>query len=260
MASKSTLVLTILVSVMFAASSFAQSDTTLDNGKPIIKVFTLQNRDVTELTKTLNELFSSEDEAALLRVGKDERTNSIIVTGPQGDVEVVSNLVKRLDKVPGRKKINVIRLQNSAVQDVATAINNWLKQKHELFGVEQHVSIESEVASNSLIVSSSQTDKEFERLIQMIAELDRRPPMVQFSVVVTRLVNGKTTSVSKPMVVNSVGNLTANLSLKDGDGELKISVTPRVVTKREYRFTETARDNSPIAIFGESTFFLCLSA
>ncbi len=213
---------------MFAGVGFAQEENTSNKQKPIIKVFTLQNRDASKINKTLIELFSADDESSLLKFGEDTRTNSIIVTGLQEDVEVVFNLIKRLDKQPGQKKISVIRLNNAPAHDVDVAINNWLEQKSKVSGNDQQINVVADVSSNSLIVSGSQTKEGFEKLFQMIAELDKRPDMVKVKVLITKNVDGKTKVVSKPQILTLEGR-EGKISIASGNEVLNVHITPYIV-------------------------------
>ena len=62
-----------------------------------------------------------------LRFSVDQRTNSIIASGNPGDLDVVCNILARLDVADLRQRITTVyRLHNAPAADVATAINNLL--------------------------------------------------------------------------------------------------------------------------------------
>jgi type II secretion system protein D len=192
----------------------------LDTLAPVeaqIKVFTITNGDATTLVQMLQQLFGQQQqgggqqgllglqtatgagESTLvpLRFSVDQRTNSIIVSGNAGDLDVVRNIIVRLD-VPdmSQRIMTIYRLNNAPAGDVATAINNLLDRQRELNEaapelitpyqqIEREVLIEPEIITNSLIVSA--TPRYFEAIKRIITELDRRPPMVVIQVLIAEV-------------------------------------------------------------------------
>ena len=132
-----------------------------------------------------------------LRFSVDQRTNSIIVSGNPGDLEVVRNVLFRLDASDLIQRITTVyRLHNAPAADVATAINNLLTRQRNLNNaapelitayqqIEREVLIEPETVTNSLIVSA--TPRYFEEIKQIVTELDRRPPMVVIQVLIAEV-------------------------------------------------------------------------
>ncbi len=191
----------------------------LDNLPPTeaeIKVFTIVNGDATTLTEMLQNLFGQTQggggqgplglqtatgagESALvpLRFSVDQRTNTIIVSGNRGDLEVVRNILVRLDVPDLSQRITTVyRLHNAPAADVATAINNLLDRQRDLNQaapelitpyqqIEREVLIEPEVVTNSLIVSA--TPRYYEAIQRIVTELDRRPPMVAIQVLIAEV-------------------------------------------------------------------------
>jgi type II secretion system protein D len=181
-----------------------------------LKVFTMVNGDATTLTQMLQELFATQQqggqdqagplqtatgqgESSLvpLRFSVDQRTNSIIVSGNPGDLEVVRNVLYRLDASDLIQRITTVyRLHNAPAADVATAINNLLTRQRDLNQaapelitayqqIEREVLIEPETVTNSLIVSA--TPKYFEDIKRIVTELDRRPPRVVIQVLLAEV-------------------------------------------------------------------------
>jgi type II secretion system protein D len=180
-----------------------------------LKVFTMINGDATTLSQMLQDLFATQQqgnqnqgaqqtatgngESTLvpLRFSVDQRTNSIIVSGNPGDLEVVRNVLVRLDASDLIQRITTVyRLHNAPAADVATAINNLLDRQRDLNNaapelitayqqIEREVLIEPETVTNSLIVSA--TPKYFEDIKRIVTELDRRPPRVVIQVLIAEV-------------------------------------------------------------------------
>ena len=175
-----------------------------------IKVFTIVNGDAVSLAAMLGELFGtgedSEDGPALgagenslvrLQFSVDERTNSIIAAGSQADLAVVYAILLQLDASETRqRRTEVYRLKNSPAEDVAIALNEWLRTEREaevaaelaispFEQIEREVVIVPELVSNSLIVSA--TPRYFEEIADLVDELDERPPMVVIQVLIAEV-------------------------------------------------------------------------
>lgn len=191
-----------------------------------IKVFTIVNGDATNLAIMLQQLFGQEVTAGTgsfgqasflrsalqtatasaggegslvpLRFAVDQRTNSIVATGSESDLAVVEAILARLDEDGIETRRNTVyRLQNAPATDVATAITDVLTRQQQaslsaLTGVlspaeqfEREVFIVPEPVSNSLIISS--TPRYFDNVVQIIKDLDQRPPMVMIQVVIAEV-------------------------------------------------------------------------
>jgi general secretion pathway protein D len=181
-----------------------------------IKVFTMTNGDATTLADVLNSLFGqptgggganqpnlqtatgAEGSTLVpLRFSVDQRTNSIIATGNPGDLDVVRNILVRLDLPDLTQRLTTVyRLHNAPAADVALAINNLLTRVRQLNQaapelvtpyqlVASEVLVEAETVTNSLIVSATPTY--FEKIKQIVTELDRRPPMVAIQVLIAEV-------------------------------------------------------------------------
>ena len=195
----------------------------LPNAETLIKVFAVENGDAQSLLDTLQSLFPTDQTqqqgggttantttaplqsasatagASLvnLRFSIDERTNSIIVTGPAGDLQVVEDLINRLDEAqPESRQTVVHRLSNSPVLDVQEALDAWIEARQDrngddprtLSGVnfaDRDVDVIPEVVSNSLIISA--TPEYLPEIMAVVRRLDRRPPMVKVKVLIAEV-------------------------------------------------------------------------
>ena len=195
----------------------------LPDAETLIRVFAIENGDAQSMLDTLDALFNSDQTqqglnnqtgsanslplqtasatqgASLvnLRFSIDERTNTIIATGPAGDLRVVEDLINRLDEAESDKRQTVVhRLSNSPVLDVQQAIETWLTARQDRNGddprtspgvalAERDVDVIAEVVSNSLIISA--TPQYLPEIMQVIERLDRRPPMVKVKVLIAEV-------------------------------------------------------------------------
>ncbi|QEG23212.1 secretin N-terminal domain-containing protein [Mariniblastus fucicola] len=194
----------------------------LPNAETMIKVFQIVNGDAEQLLTMLESIFGADDAqgqqnqtgalaelplqtvsttpgAALinLRFAIDQRTNSIIATGPGGDLQVVEDLLNRLDEdLRSRRETVVYRLSNSNVLDVEEALNNLLDSRSDVLAqdprtaggavlADQEIVIVPELGSNSLIIST--LPENFPEIENIIRRLDRRPPMVKVKVMMAEV-------------------------------------------------------------------------
>ncbi len=201
----------------------------LPDAEARIKVFEVKNGDATSLAQLLQQLFGlqvtagtsqtgglfglgnlNQQNAALttggegslvpLRISVDTRTNSVIVSGSQTDLEVIEVLLLRLDEEGvENRKTQVIWLRNAEANDIATALTNFLNlqrqavQQQLLTGgyisiyeqVDREVFIVAEPATNSLILSA--TPRYFDTIMEVIDRLDRRPPMIRIDCLIAQV-------------------------------------------------------------------------
>ena len=142
---------------------------------------------------------SSTDSSTLinLRFSTDLRTNTIIASGPAGDLQVVEDLLNRLDERDlNERQVVVHRLSNAPVLDVADAINTWLEDRaaindedpRAVGGLNQtnrEVIVVPEVVSNSLIIQAR--SEYLAEINEIITALDRRPPMVKVKILIAEV-------------------------------------------------------------------------
>ncbi|MEE3370429.1 MAG: secretin N-terminal domain-containing protein [Planctomycetota bacterium] len=135
-----------------------------------------------------------------LQFSFDPRTNSVIATGSPADLKVVETLILRLDLGDVQTRVTkVLRLKNAPANDVATAIQNFLQSQRDISNLQfqtggigafadqldREVIVVPELITNSLIISA--TPKYFENIIQIITDLDFRPPMVMIQVMIAEV-------------------------------------------------------------------------
>ena len=187
-----------------------------------IKVFELVYSDAQTIFDMLDALFNSQNAAANqqqaggasqlplqtgggsdgaslinLRFSVEPRSNAIIASGPARDLQVIEDLLNRLDaRSDNNAEAKVYRLSNAPAQDVADAINTYLDGRTDLIdndprtatgvpGVRRTIIVTPEVVSNSLIVSAlPEYRAEIENIIK---SLDRRPPMIQVKVLIAEV-------------------------------------------------------------------------
>lgn len=193
-----------------------------------VKVFTIVNGNATSLAQMLQQLFGQQVTAGQgtqntsgllggfgqqlqtatgggdsslvpLRFAIDQRTNSIIASGSEGDLQVVETILLRLDESLDDRRLSVVRLRNTQASSVATAIQQYLtnlqqqvqqqllsNQSISAFeSVERQVFVIPENVTNSLIVSA--TPRFQEEILNVIKELDVRPPMVMVQVLIAEV-------------------------------------------------------------------------
>ncbi|NLX94665.1 MAG: hypothetical protein GXY83_00675 [Rhodopirellula sp.] len=183
-----------------------------------VKVFTLINSDATAMSQMLEQIFSQTgaaeglavrtgtpiDDSSLvgLRFAVDARTNSILVTGSTGALTVVEAILLRLDESDVRnRKTSVYRLKNAPAADVATAVNEYLQSERQVEQIapelmtafqqlEREVVVVAEPVSNSLIISA--TPRFYEEILNLVKEIDQRPPMVMIQVLIAEVRLGDT--------------------------------------------------------------------
>ncbi|WP_158545225.1 secretin N-terminal domain-containing protein [Bremerella cremea] len=185
-----------------------------------IKVFTIINGDATQLSNMLNELFqtvqssnsqaqqanpffaaaggglggSGESSLIPLNFTVDTRTNSIIASGSSSALTVVEAILLRLDQDEAtERKSTVVRLLNARADMVAESLTALLDEQRQLQTLDpsvvspfqqlvRDVIVVPELFSNSLIISA--TPQYFDQVLEIIRELDARPPMVMLQVLI----------------------------------------------------------------------------
>ena len=192
---------------------------TMPNAQAQIKVFTIINGDARSLSSMLTQLLgqqsttqsttalfgqgtvspflaagmqsaaaSGESSLVPVRFGVDQRTNSIIATGSEGDLGVVEAVLLRLDEQSLREhKTMVYWLANVPATEVATALNDWIQNRTTLFQQQLQISPESpdiqwnrrvivvpETISNTIIISAA--PELFDEVKHVVESIDRKPP------------------------------------------------------------------------------------
>ncbi|MCH7752852.1 MAG: hypothetical protein IH898_11950, partial [Planctomycetes bacterium] len=174
-----------------------------------LRVFTVINGDATSLADMLLGLFGdpqqqqggggagAQQQLTTLRIEVDQRTNSIIAAGNSDDLLTVEAILRTLDAGETRQRQNhVYRLKNKSVEDVALALNEWLRAERQVQGtapglaspfqqIEREVVIVPEISSNSLIVSA--TPRYYDEIARLIQELDKQDAMVMIQVLIAEI-------------------------------------------------------------------------
>lgn len=184
----------------------------LPSAEAQIKVFTIVNGDALGLVEVLEDLFgqgtsggqfgqqqNNRDTSLIpLRFSVDQRTNSAIVSGAISDLEVVEAILLRLDESDIRDRRNTVyRLNNAPANDVANAINEFLRSQRQVEQlapetispfeqIEREVIVVPEPVNNSLIISA--TPRYYEEILKLVKSLDKRPPMVLIQVLIAEVV------------------------------------------------------------------------
>jgi len=205
---------------------------TLPSAKAKLKVFTIVNGDATALSSMLQQLLGQQaqgsqqafntlfgqgainpflqpslqsaasiGESSLvpIRFGVDQRTNSIIASGSEGDLGVVEAVLLRLDEDSFRAhKTAVYWLANVPAFDVAEALNIWLDERDQLFADQLTISPESpdiqwnrqvivvpEAISNSIIISA--VPDLFDEVKHVVESLDRSLPLIKIDVLIAEV-------------------------------------------------------------------------
>ena len=179
---------------------------------------TQSNNQVNQANAGLGGLFGVQNLAGLsgggenslvpLRIATETRTNSIIVSGSQSDLEVIEVLLYRLDEDNSKQRITeVVWLRNSSAADVATAITNLITtQRTNLQGItapqgiggvaqgaiysviertDREVYVVAEANTNSLIISAMPRYMPIIR--RVIESLDRQQPMIAVEILIAEV-------------------------------------------------------------------------
>ncbi len=199
----------------------------LPNAEAQIKVFQVENGDAINLTQLLQELFGlqvtagsnassnafnsalgggaggiggGESSLVPLRFAVDQRTNSVIASGSETDLDIVELLLIRLDEGDiETRRSEVIRLKNADASSVGQTLQTYVNTQRQLltqsFGQqtsianyeieETQVVVAWDVASNSVIISAH--PKTFDTLAALVEELDFEPDMVMIQVIIAEV-------------------------------------------------------------------------
>lgn len=232
--STNTLVVTAPASSMALIGALIEQLDQMPSVEARIKVFEVKNGDATALAATLQQAFgvqaannnaqgntglqglfglqnlaslSGGGESSLvpLRITTDTRTNSVIVSGSQSDLEVIEVLLLRLDEESAKlRSTEVVWLRNSSSVDVANAltnlfnaqrtnITNALSQQQGANGIQisvferidREVFVFAEPATNSLVISA--TPNYMQQVRQVIEKLDRQQPMISVEILIAEV-------------------------------------------------------------------------
>jgi len=199
----------------------------LPNAESQIKVFQVENGDAINLTQLLQELFGlqvtagsnassnafnsalsggaggiggGESSLVPLRFAVDQRTNSVIASGSEADLDIVELLLIRLDEGDiETRRSEVIRLKNADASSVGQTLQTYVNTQRQLltqsfsqqtnianYEIEEtEVVVAWDVASNSVIISAQ--PRTFDTLAALVEELDFEPDMVMIQVIIAEV-------------------------------------------------------------------------
>ena len=137
------------------------------------------------------------------------------------------------------RRVQVYRLNNAAVNDVAESVNQWLQGKLKSnkatvrgFICNAPVIIVPDPVTNSLIVSVASDFGEAVELDAIIRELDRAPNQIEIQAVIKKTVNGQATVLSSPSLL-MLENTTGSITVDTPEGELTLELTARIVNRND---------------------------
>ncbi len=131
-----------------------------------------------------------------LRITVDQKTNSLIVAGSQNDVDVVQAIIARIEDTDfPQRQSTAVRLRNATAVDVATAVNDFVTKINTVFTangqntpyhmIDRTVVVTAEPVSNSIMINA--TPEYFNKILQLVAQLDTTPAQVVIQVLITEV-------------------------------------------------------------------------
>lgn len=169
-----------------------------------VKVFRLTYGDALVISQTLQTLMAPPAAAGAgaqagglvpLLITYDQQSNSIVAAGVLEDLATVQALLVSLD-IPDRRqrKTRVYRLKYALATNVATALSTALNNEltvvsstavstYEIY--DKAAFVVAEPLSNNVIISA--TPQYFDEILQLIEDIDKRPPMVMVQVLIAEV-------------------------------------------------------------------------
>ncbi|MFW6152374.1 MAG: secretin N-terminal domain-containing protein, partial [Verrucomicrobiota bacterium] len=121
------------------------------------------------------------------------RSNSIILTGSRGDIERLSELVRKMDVEAETRggRLNAIFLKYISADEAAKSIGALLDRSAGKAddGGSGVISVEPSVGNNALLVDAS--SRELEAVKQLVSQLDKLPEQVHIEVLILELTGRK---------------------------------------------------------------------
>ena len=167
------------------------------------------------------EVDNNQDKAVLL---------TPIQSGEPADAALINDMCKLKER-----QVQIYRLNNAPVNDVAESINKWLQARLKSdkasvngFICNAPVIIVPDPVTNSLIVSVVADFEEKAELQTIIRDLDRSANQIEVHAVIKQTIDGKTTVLSSPKLIMRE-NFTGSITTTTPEGELTIELTARIV-------------------------------
>ncbi|MBM4017165.1 MAG: hypothetical protein FJ288_02375 [Planctomycetes bacterium] len=212
-----------------------------------VKVFPLKVADAQQLVSIMSnslrraapqEMTSRgmQPTSAAAQVSADTRTNSLIVAGNAGDLQAAETLIQELDKplegTAAAREIRVVQLKAGDARQVASALQNLLRQQQEGGGVygrygsssvSSNIRVEAETATNSLLISAAPGD--WETIQKVLEQLEASViPQTTASTRLLPLKFAKATSLAETL--NQIYGAAARSRYGSGMGFSRYSSTP----------------------------------
>ncbi|MDR2440367.1 MAG: hypothetical protein LBE12_13485 [Planctomycetaceae bacterium] len=211
---------TIIITAPDHCMAFMEELITMLDSPPAtaeVKVFQILYGDANSMVNTLRSLIptqlegqvgpqlpgaADEDTLVPIRFAVDTRTNCILAAGASNDLKIIEALLLSIDREDQQtRKQYVYELKSMTALSVATAINEYIRNKREIQQqspgvISPYQQIESEVivipehVSNSLIVSA--TPRYYDEILNLIKEIDKSPPQVLIQVLIGEVTLGNT--------------------------------------------------------------------
>ncbi len=147
-----------------------------------------------------SELTAVPDDRQELSITVDNRTNSLLVSGTPLYLDLVGEVVEKLDSMEANEReVFVYPLRNAAAAEVARVLTSFVeKEQEKLLGtlspdqlgsaarlLEREVTIVGDDKSNTVLVSAS--PRYMDRVRRMVSELDIDPPQVLIQVMLAEV-------------------------------------------------------------------------
>lgn len=156
-----------------------QLDVQVYGGKIKVEIISLHNAEETALAaKIKNILMGSKPRLVnYLEIVPDARLHALIVITNQSNIDVVRELVSRLDKESTKSGDNtkVFFLQNSKVEDMAKILGEMLKPGANSL-IDGNINMVTDNRTNALIITTA--TQNFARIKRLLDQLDVRTPQV----------------------------------------------------------------------------------
>lgn len=209
----------------------------------LVRVFPVVYGDASTLITMLDALFPQDEDQdgpavqsaagtgdntlVPLRFALEPRTNSVIATGNESDLQVIEAILLKLDgqDVSGRKTF-VYELLNQRASAVADAITAYVLQRRQAITdiapdtlspyqlIDQEVVVVAEDNSNKVIVSV--TERFEAEVRQLLLDLDKRPDMVMVKCLIAEVALNSTEEMGVELGIQD--SLLFNRSVIDADG------------------------------------------
>ncbi|MEL7472372.1 MAG: secretin N-terminal domain-containing protein [Planctomycetota bacterium] len=140
------------------------------------------------------------DERQELSITIDARTNTILVSGTAEYLQLVAEVVDRLDEIEANERESLVyHLQNAQAAEAEQTLQSYFETEaqriRDLLGpdqagsalrqLEQEVTVVGDVASNKLVVSAS--PRYVDTVTRIIDEIDAAPPQVMIQVLLAEV-------------------------------------------------------------------------